>query len=653
MADFSSIVAKEQITEQVDPLALDIEDKELCRIIDERVAISKNKFESEYHLSARRERNEEFVFGRNQDKIYNPQRKSYAVYYSDNVLYEIESAIKATVFAKLPDMIVVPGNETQSSKDTSDALSDVVNDEIRLRKNRKVMEVAFRHHPVYFTGVIKAKWNPEIDDFEFVPVYPNNVVVDFYTPSNDADRMKFICEYLPITVEEVLMRFPEKKEEFISELQKTGLSVGDKPTWKQKATTIKISEVWFTWYKRKSDTEWEREEGVLWKYGKCILKKMKNPNFDWEGETKYFSYDPETQTKNEVSDEEMKSYAMTGMLPPNVQGEKIFYNYFKFPRKPYYFVGFDQWHKTPLDETSRIEQNIYNQQNLNLRGKQIGETLNNKGKHIFSKESGLSAKDIQNMDMNDPEADLLVDGDVNKTHSFMSAERPSAQEFQDLQNSRSRMYGVAGAAAIRGDLQTDVATSNQIAREADFTRADDLAEATVNSMVEWMAEWSLQFIKLRYTKEHLRKILGQKGDVTYIKLNRDMVEDGMEVKIKASGTDKIKAQKNAMEMAKSSLIDPLTFFEDIGVSNPKIRLNRLMEYQQNPAAYMLKYAENVENSAQMAEMLNGGGVDVNGAMPEAGTQIPPTSPTVNQAPQPENLSVEPSENIQGSPNNLI
>lgn len=643
------IIAKEYVGEPTDPLSLSIEDDELVRIVDKRIDASKRFYEEKYNLSFRRKKNETYYFGR---QIVERERrndlKPYEARNQDNVLYEIEASLKPLAMSRLPDLIVMPGNESKESAESAEEVTKAVDNDIKKREHRQVLGIAFKHLPVYFLGVIKARWVPEEDDYCFSVVHPENIIVDHTCPTNDADKMQFVAEALPITVQEMVMRFPEKKEKLFNTLREKGLMVGEEPTWKELATTVKIWEVWSTWYvKAKKDEEietdpvtpeepqatredeWERVEGVIWKFYDVVLKKMKNPNFDHEGYTKTVIYDDpaDESSKREVTQEDVIQSLMTGITPPGLTQEQMYHNYFDRPRKPYFFLGYDQWRKQPLDETSRIEQNLRNQETLDKRGKQITETLDLRTKNVFSKDGGLTPGDIERMDMNDPNQDILVDGDVTKVHSFIPAPRPTPQEFEDLNSTRSRMYSLAGTSATRGTVLSDTATSNQIAREADFTRADDLVEDTINAASEWMAQWALQFIKLRYTEEHLRKILGAKGKVTFLKLNRDMVEDGMEVLIKSSGTDKLKAQRNAMDMAKLNMIDPITFFEDMDLDDPEGRAEKLLAFQTDPASYIVKFIQGLGDTPQQIDALLGPG-----ATGQLLGQTPAVSPGVPEVP---------------------
>lgn len=615
----------------LDPLALEIEDSELVKIINKRIKQSRDFYRNEFDLYNRRQTNEIYYFGRQtieKDKAH--LMKDYESKFHDNALYEIEATLKPLAMSRLPDLIVTPGNESDEAKLLAQELSKVVDTQIKERENRRVLGMAFKHRSVYFTGIIKVRWDQEKDDYVFECIHPDMIDVDNTCPTNSADDMEFVAQLVPTTIKETIMRFPMSRQDFIDELEENGIKPGEDQEWDDMATKIRIREVWFTWYKKgKEDDEWERVEGVIWKYKNCILRKMRNPNYDYEGEERYFKLDDDGQ-KKELQPEDIMQILATGEKPQGMTKEKVYFNYFRTPRKPYFFFGYDQWGKQPYDETTQFEQNLGNQKALDKRGKQIEETLDNRGHHIWSKESGLKASDIQDMDMNDPDQDVIVDGDVNATHKFIEPERPSAEEFKDMADIRERMYAVAGSNAVRGEVQSDTATTNQIAREADYTRADDLVEDTINSASEWMGDWSMQFIKLRYTKDHFRQLLGVAGDIVFVRLNRNMIREGMLVKMKASGTDKLKAQNNAMDMAKMGMIDPLQFYRDMGISDPEGRTKQLMTWMMDKQTYMMQYVEGLQTSEQLADKLI-----QDGAMALQGNPQPQPMPSLQQQMQPQ------------------
>lgn len=639
--NYSPLYSEEGLlTAPLDPLQLNIPDKELAEIIDDYEDDYDHFYEEKYHLFDRRRKNELYVFGRqNQQLEEDKQFKIYNSRYQDNVLYEIEGTIKPLGMSRLPDLMATPGNDSEDSVLMSEELSKVIDSEIKERQNRFVLGLAFKHLPVYFTSIIKAWWNPEIDDYEFGVVHPDLIKVDWTCPTHSADQMRFVIQKVPITVQQVEMRFPKAKEDFLAQLKKDGLIPGENPTWALLATTIKISEVWFHEYRPKEDGKVERIDGVCWKYKSVILAKMKNPNFDYEGEKRYFSYDEpgNKATKRSLNEGEVGQILMTGQLPDNVTEEQVYHNYFRFPRKPFYFMGYDQWGKQPYDETSRVEQNLQNQKSLDKRGKQIEETLNSRGHHILAK-GAVTPAELEEIDFDEPNLDLSVDGNPNEVYAYIEPERPTPQEFQEVNNIKERMYAIAHSTAVRGEIKAAApATSNQIAREGDFTAADDLVEDTINPAAQWMGDWAMQFIKLRYTEDHFRWIMGVAGRAVYIKLNRNMIEDGMIVQVKASGTDKMRAQNNAMEMAKMQLIDPYTFYVDMGLSDPEGRTEKLILLKADPTAYLQKVVKGLNTSEALAKALtNAEMTPPPGSQPNPLTQASPMmapQPGATQPPQ--------------------
>ena len=636
--------AEEEVIERADPLMLKVEDERIVKILDKRIKDSKTFFEKEYNLYDRRKKNETYVFGRQiTQREENGDLKVYESRYQDNALFEIEASLKPLAMSRLPDLIVTPAGEDPEKQKTADDVSKIIDSDLKNRQNRIAVGIAFKHLPVYFVGVIKVMWNPEKNDFTFEPIHPDYIEVDHTCQTNNSDDMQWVAQTLPITIQECFIRFPKAKEELTRQLQTDGvLPQTDTKDFAEKdlATMIKIKEVWFDWKEAEEDNKFEVISGVMWKYKKVVLDKMKNPNYDHEGEEKYYTYaDPSDEnTKEDLTPEMMIQSMAMGMTPPNVSQETTYRNYFDCPRKPFFFFGYDQWRKMPYDETSRIEQNIRNQEALDEIGKRIVEKEKARVKHIWSKEGGLKPKDVERMDLDDPRQDVLIEGDVNKVHTAIIPEQVSQAEFKSLDDIRNRMYALSGANAIRGQLQSDVATSNQIAREADFTRADDLVEDTVNACYEWMAQWSLQLIKLRYTEAHFKKYLGRSGSMTFMKIRGDMIEDGMEVMIKASGTDKLKTKNMAMDMAKMQLTDPLTFFEDLGVSDPEGRTEKLLTLQTNPQEYLARFVMKMGNNPQqMGQALNG--------MPPAPQGQPPAPAPMEQPqlPSPQDTSQMPAE----------
>lgn len=642
-------VPQEDVGEIKDPLALTgIDDDDLVEIVDDWIEKTRAFYKKEYDLYEVRKRNEIYRFGRQINELVKKNKlKDYEARTLDNVIYEIERTEKPLALSSLPDLIVSPGQNTDQSKQLAELITQVVNSDLQKEENRKVLGMAWQHRPVYRVGIIKCIWNPEafggLGDYEFVYVHPDAVDFDHMATEASADKMGYISHKVSLTVKKVLMMFPKSKEKFLAELRRQGVMGKNdaEPNWKSLATSIDIREVWFTDYQPAEDGKWQRVEGVLWKYRKCMLGKMKNPYFDYDGELQTFTYENPMleSSKRRVTLEEMKQSLVTGQFPPNVTQETVYHNFFDSPKKPFFFMVYEQWGKQPIDETTHLEQNIYNQDALDSMNKQIQETLKKKGHHIWSKMSGLTAAMIKQMDHNNPNEDYIVNGIPSEQHEFIPPERPEPQEFQDLDRLHDRMYALASATSIRGEVQDEAVTNNQIGRESNYTVMDDMVEEMINKAAQWMAGWAMHMIKTRYTQAHFKKILGAKGEWVFMQVHQDFVEDGQAVMIKASGTDKLRKQNNALNLAKMDKIDPLSLYEDMDLDDPEGRTAKMVSFKTDMPLYLSAFVETAATSTpQLAQKLMaltqaGQNTPSDGGQPGQANPNGPAGPTTNNTQQ--------------------
>lgn len=601
-----------------DPLTLKLDDDVLINHINKRIDNSQAWFADEKDLFNRREKNWEYYLG---EQLNTADFEYYQSPYVDNVIFESLSTIKPIALSRLPDMIVKPGDDDEESKETADSLTKIVNTDIRKRENRKVLGVAFQHLPLFYTGVVKAIWDPQkgdSGDYRFKVVHPDNIVVDHTSTDNSSDNMDFVAESVELSVKEIIMMFPKKKEEI---LESIGFDNEDEDSKNEKrlASKKKIWEVWFTWWDKSRDPDtdemkFERIEGVAWKMDKIVLNKMKNPYWDWSGEKRLFTYDMNDGSKREPSQEEIRR-AVFG--EDEVKTETIFHNHFKNPRKPYMFMGYYQFGKMPYDETSVVEQVLLMQDNLNKRGRQITE-MNDRaaGKDYYSN-AYLDKDTVELMDPKDPNEAIVGTGDVRAGHTHVPGVVAPAQLYSEQSSEKQKIFSKMGThATTRGELTANKpATSDQIAREQDFGRIDDLVEETINEVAEQMSNWAMQFIKLFYTEDHMVKVLGEDGSVTFTKVNRDLIQDGMEVMVSASGVDKAQRRQEAIEMAGIGLIDPMQFYIDMELSDPKGRAEKLMLFKAQPAMYYQQIVLGNDVQAQTEQLSQ--------IPPEASQQVQP------------------------------
>jgi hypothetical protein len=628
---------QDTIPELIDPLSIELKDEVLATRLKKRIS-DYTKYLNEKNLRNTWEQNEKYLFG---EQILN---KDYASgndpKYLDNVIWEGENSIKPIALSKTPDLIVYPAADTDEARQTAERLTKIVNHDLKRREIRKTAGIAHKHLPVYLSACIKAVWNPEKGehgDYEFVIRNPKNIVYDITATSNEVEHMSYVFEKITNrTVEELVRMFPRDK--VIKALN------WNNAEWEKDAnmaTKPEHYECWFIDYKDGEDDTVEKVYAVAWMLNGHILKKIKHPYHDFKGYSQTFVYDPFSNKERKATEEDYSQAMMASMMggeAPQMMDKLFYRNYFSSPRFPFIFLGYEQWGESPFDRTSRIMQNIPKQDNINLRGKQISK-INDKAnsKPVFSKQSNIQASDIEEF-LNDDDGVLFIDGKINETYATFGGDQAGQSLNLELSDARQRAFATAGVnATTRGIVETDTATVGQIARESDYGRIDDLKFETIDYLYSRMAEWSLQFIKLFYTKEHLRRVMGIDGDLAFEAVNQDLVEDGVEVDIKASSVDKVKRERDAKEDAQIGMSDPLSYFEDLERPNPKERAKRVMLLKLNPELYMQQILGGV-NSQPTAQALEQMPID-----PESPPQAPPEAPP--EAPQPPMSEAQPPQMV--------
>ena len=534
----------EEITLPVRPLQLSgIEDKDLLSIIRERLKLSENYYRDKLKLKQRREKNEDMWVGKqieNEGALYDWQ-----VPYKDNLIWQDLETRIAIASSRIPDIVVI-ADDPELRQQMEKAL------EIRINSDgtKRIIKSGLRHLHLYLQGVVKILWDQDkgpTGDYRFELIPPDRIIVDHTAiiPEDGytADNMEYIAQWIDEPASAVIAKFPDKKDELF---KRVGIVRG---TPRQMAAKIKYLEVWFTYYGGEKP-----QEGVCWIYQDLILDKKLNPYYDWEG------YQRSNQNGNY---------------------EKVYYNHFERPRKPYIFFTYQNLGKDPIDTTSAVEQAIPLQKLVNKRGRQITELADRAGGKLAFASKFITRDGARQVtwDMDEhiylDKADKVQDG-----VQFFAGQMPSPVLYQDMAANRNQIDSkFATHGTTRGESQPqESGVSKQITREGDLSIQDDLASITVQRVAYEMANWSVQMMKVLYDEEHFVKDIGKDGELINISLKRDIIADGLAVNVKASSVDKQQRRADAINLATRKAIDPLSLFEDMDVSNPKERTKRLVAF---------------------------------------------------------------------------
>lgn len=632
--DDNALKLHDTIVTEADPLKLDLEDQEFIDVI----AQYRQGFDQFYgakHLIDRQNKNLDYYRGIQ----LNPEEiPTYQKPFMENVIYEGIRRIKPIATSRMPDLTVKPGSNDPDSKKNAQTLTDVFNTDIKKRETRKLLGMAHVHEQLFFYAVIKARWNTELGtdgNYEFLNVYPTNVWWDWNCKTNNADDMRFIGEDAEYTLKEICMMFPKAKAELLEYL---GLQYPGRDLTSEKgmASTYKISEVWFHWYKETTingESKWEKIQAVVWKYGNCVLGKMRNPYFDYEGRLHLFT--KEMKEKGLPSESDL--YDMLFNQDGN-QADTIYYNYFKNPRKPYFFMVYESLGRDPIDETNRVEQILYFQDHINKEGTQIIQMNEQSAGKLMVNSDALDKDTVKTIDWHNTRQVISVNGeDINKAYAHISMPPAPAQLYQSKSENRSIAFEMLGVnATTRGVKEGDQTLGEaQLFKEADYGFIDDLVEETINECAEWMAQWSMQFIRVFYTKAHMVDAAGVDGESLYLSLTQDTVTDGMSVVVSASGVDKLMRKRMAIQNAKVAPGDYLGYFQDTDQDNPKERARRAWLSVNAPMQYFQEFLA-PEGTAPGVP----GPVQLPPGMPPTGQPPLPGQPPMGGLPTPQIMATQ-------------
>ncbi len=627
------------------PLSIEIPDPQLLTYISDLEKQATAHWDSpEINLKNRRKQLIKYLFGR---QLIGKDLKKYDSEFLDNIIYEFEATLKSLAVSKMPDITVEAGGigRSEERKLTAEMLTKFFAKYIDGDQNKKDLGMMFKHMPAYLIAARKYRWDAtkDIGDIVEEVINPDNILLDHTAISSNPDEMLFIIHYVEKTAKEWSMLFPDKEEEILKEVGKANPTMAGNANKNDvlMAQKVKVAECWYDWFDKAEDFDPKNPKfnftsGVAWKLSKdVLLGKSKNPNWDYEG------HDVTTLNGQPVPPEIMEQIALTGQQPPGFEVKRVFNNYFKFPKKPFIFMTFDQFLRSAIDETSRIEQVVPLQKSMDDVERQTDSMVkNHKGKHIWGSDSGVDKKNLKKMDMNNPDVDVVVKGDPSRVHDFIQPVMPPGEMFVHIRNRRDRMFAKVGAhGATRGEVTTDVATTNQISREADFTKNDDLVNDTILYVSTESIKARLHMMKLRYTSEHFERMAGtEEGKYLHLRLTNDSIDDGMEVTVKASTTDKLRAERNAQAMASLGYSDPYFFMKDLGIPDPETRAEAVFLYNTNPALWYEKIVLGKDITALAQQITQSTGLVPSPTQP---APVAPVAPAV--APTPMDTSAVPTE----------
>jgi len=522
MAVENTNINEEPITGDVkDELDILPEDTELVQKINNWIAESKDFYNDLYEVQ---KKNEDYYKGKQTRVDRIPQHLSNYVqnriFESVETILPIITSRPAEFIAKAPDISELGPQRAQKVQLT---LSDLY-DELMVSQK---LEDASRSSLIYRFGVLKVLWDENTDNPNLKFIRPQRVMLPNYGG-------RFI-EDLPYVIEKIDMTFQEVKDFFGEETANDLASISkpestaeqDQPLTKRVWT---IQEVWTDWW-------------VAYKYENKILKKEKNPYWDFDNKK----------------------------------------NHLHKPRKPYFLIAPFSLGKSPVPETSIVEQAIPIQDALNAIGRIIINHATKTGNGAWLVDSETMTKEESDQIRN--EAGIIIYGRGVANQNLLRRDAPPPlpnypfELWAGLNRALDNLFGTHST--TRGEREgKETARGRILLKQADLGRLDYIVRE-IDRAVQEVGNYFVQLMKLYYTEERKIRYFGP-NQLEVFSISSEDVEDGLEILVRSGSTlpkDEVSEADQAISLWQMGAVDPITLFEKLKFPNPLETTERLMKWK--------------------------------------------------------------------------
>lgn len=533
-------------------------------------------------------------------------RKKWIVQ-ANRIFVNMEAVINSLI-ANPPGINILPARDGEAAQDFARKLERFFQKKYLDLNTKEVMRMALRN--LYFARllVIKAFWNPLINDFDFRALDPRKIRVGKYA-RKEIDT-EFVIEEIDDNLCAVCDRFPKKKEDL---MKKYGIS--SEAQLYIKNPDVSYKEAWIQDY-------------VVFKLEDIILGCIKNPYWDWDGILITDEEEAELSTlegegrRNKLQQikaeqgtrkQEMipppepglieqgvkKIKSLVGMggddtedtqegeyqeEDPQVKYKPFYFNYFDFPRKPYIFATIFNNKNSPIGRTDMITLSSQLQMGIDKRKMDIDENCELANGIVKVDAEVMSKADAQRIRW-ETKGIIWGKGVVNGVQRETGGTLPQ-MVFDDMIDSRSEIDNImAATSAFRGERQGQETKAGRLALiQQSYLRLNELVQV-VDFAYHEMFSWGMQLAKTRYTEYHYAKWMGKEGAREVIELIQDDFETGSEITIIAGKTlpkdDEFKFEQAQNDVAQG-YISPVDYLEIAQYDNSKELAKNAVLYAQNP-----------------------------------------------------------------------
>lgn len=418
-------------------------------------------------------------------------------------------------------------------------------------KIRLKLKKAGRHWAIYLLGVGKAGWDLDKDIPIIRIIRPKRMILDpDATIDEDGYTGDRVGEYRKLSASRLLEIIGEGKGTADARTAINDLIKND-----DKAEGTKIQFI-----------EWWTPQYTCWKLNETILRKSKNPHWNYDEE-------PLPDVDDYGNDIEQPGEPIKGN------------NHFTVPKMPYIFLSVFQVGDQPMDKTSLIVQNLANQDLINKRNKQIDKNADrmNGGMVVSLARSGLTQGQAKMVTAALRKGGVVTipDGSPRDAIDTYNPGNLPSDVYSQLADTRARLrdiFGVSGTSQA-GLEDEDTVRGKILSRNLDTDRIGGGVTEYLEQFADDAYNW---FLQLLYVYDSDFQFI---EGATPPKLKITVKEGSLLPK------DSVSIANQAMELARNNRISNLDLYRRLEWPNPEeLAANAWLEqnaphllYADNPA----------------------------------------------------------------------
>lgn len=566
---------------------LTLKDDELCKLVDSRWTSSSEMWDEVSKVY----KQNTAIYGNKAEWVsWLPYNRKRWVVHANRIFVNMEAVINSLI-ANPPGINILPARDGEVAQDFARKLESFFRKKYVDLNLKETFRMSYRN--LYFGRlfIIKAFWNPVINDFDFRAVDPRKVRIAKY--ARKEQDSEFVIEQISDNLCAVIDRFPSKKAELMGKF-----GITDETQLYIRNPDVIYQEAWINDY-------------VIFKLDTIVLDKIKNPYWDWDG---ILITDEEEQQLNQVEGTQRRDMLQNIKLqqaqrqqptvtapvagspeaenpglqqdiqPTPPEHKPYFFNYFDNPRKPYIFATIFNNENSPIGRTDMITLSADLQKDIDKTKTDIGENCELVNGILKVDASVMGKSDAQRIRF---ETKGVIWGkNVKDGVTRETGEPLPDMVFKNIEHSEQAIDNImAASSAFRGEREGQETKAGRLALiQQSFLRLNELIQLGDFCSKEAF-EWGMQLAKTRYTEYHYAKWMGKEGALEVIDLLQDDFETGTEVKIIAGKSlpvdDEFKFEQ-AQNDFKEGALGLTDYLEAANYDDAKTKAQNTVKYKVNP-----------------------------------------------------------------------